>query len=157
MADARLVDGQFTLADANLSFLWSRMFVVDEIKDYSRCVMPGFLLCHLAACMQACAHRNSDGYGVELVECLARSTTCCNSGTPGQQRSIHTLAHSVQPTATAQDSTSWLCMLLVGPRQGKAKKTPPSHPQHDSTDACQVLCDITRVVHCLCNPAATPA
>jgi hypothetical protein len=36
MADARLVDSQFTLADASLSFLWSRMFVIDEIKDYSR-------------------------------------------------------------------------------------------------------------------------
>jgi hypothetical protein len=36
MADARLVDSQFTLADASLAFLWSRMFVIDEIKDNSR-------------------------------------------------------------------------------------------------------------------------
>eukprot|EP00879_Flechtneria_rotunda_P024201 GHRR01025649.1.p1 GENE.GHRR01025649.1~~GHRR01025649.1.p1 ORF type:complete len:986 (+),score=357.96 GHRR01025649.1:892-3849(+) len=36
MADAKLVDSQFTLADANLAFLWSRMFVIDGIKDYSR-------------------------------------------------------------------------------------------------------------------------
>ncbi|WIA12059.1 hypothetical protein OEZ85_012136 [Tetradesmus obliquus] len=36
MADARLVDSQFTLADASLAFLWSRMFVIDEVKDYSR-------------------------------------------------------------------------------------------------------------------------
>lgn len=36
MADAKLVDSQFTLADANLAFLWARMFVIDEIKDYAR-------------------------------------------------------------------------------------------------------------------------
>jgi hypothetical protein len=35
--DARLIDSQFTLVDATLSFLWSRMFVIDEIKDYIRC------------------------------------------------------------------------------------------------------------------------
>lgn len=37
MGDAGLIDGQFTLQDANLCFLWSRMLVVDEIKDYQRC------------------------------------------------------------------------------------------------------------------------
>ncbi|KAF8071180.1 hypothetical protein HT031_001262 [Scenedesmus sp. PABB004] len=36
MADARLVDSRFTLADAQLAFLWSRMAVVDEIKDFGR-------------------------------------------------------------------------------------------------------------------------
>lgn len=36
MADAKLIDGQFTLGDANLTFLWARMFVIDEIKDYVR-------------------------------------------------------------------------------------------------------------------------
>lgn len=37
MTDARLVDSQFTLSDAMLAFLWSRMHVIDEIKDYPRC------------------------------------------------------------------------------------------------------------------------
>jgi hypothetical protein len=36
MSDAHLVDSQFTLADATLSYLWSRMYVIDEIKDYAR-------------------------------------------------------------------------------------------------------------------------
>lgn len=36
MADARLVDSQFTLSDATLAFLWGRMFVIDEVKDYGR-------------------------------------------------------------------------------------------------------------------------
>jgi len=36
MTDARLVDSQFTLSDAVLAFLWSRMHVIDEIKDYQR-------------------------------------------------------------------------------------------------------------------------
>lgn len=34
--EARLIDSQFTLVDATLAFLWSRMFVIDEIKDYVR-------------------------------------------------------------------------------------------------------------------------
>ncbi len=38
MGDARLVDAQFTLSDAALAFLWSRMHVIDEIKDYPRWV-----------------------------------------------------------------------------------------------------------------------
>lgn len=36
MSDARLVDSQFPLSDAVLCFLWARMYVIDEIKDYSR-------------------------------------------------------------------------------------------------------------------------
>jgi hypothetical protein len=36
MNDAHLVDTQFPLSDASLCYLWSRMFVVDEIKDYNR-------------------------------------------------------------------------------------------------------------------------
>lgn len=36
MQEARLIDSQFTLVDATLDFLWSRMFVIDEIKDYVR-------------------------------------------------------------------------------------------------------------------------
>eukprot|EP00878_Enallax_costatus_P045018 GHUV01053851.1.p1 GENE.GHUV01053851.1~~GHUV01053851.1.p1 ORF type:complete len:472 (+),score=157.43 GHUV01053851.1:213-1628(+) len=36
MTDAKLIDSQFTLADANLAFLWARMYVIDEIKDYVR-------------------------------------------------------------------------------------------------------------------------
>lgn len=36
MGDARLVDSQFTLSDATMAFLWSRMHVIDEIKDYAR-------------------------------------------------------------------------------------------------------------------------
>lgn len=36
LADARLVDSQFTLSDATLAFLWARMYVADEIKDYFR-------------------------------------------------------------------------------------------------------------------------
>lgn len=36
MQDASLIDSQFTLQDANLAFLWSRMAVLDEIKDYGR-------------------------------------------------------------------------------------------------------------------------
>lgn len=36
MTDACLIDGQFTLAEASLCFLWSRMLVIDEIKDYNR-------------------------------------------------------------------------------------------------------------------------
>eukprot|EP00803_Ostreobium_quekettii_P006066 evm.model.scf_440.5 EVM.evm.TU.scf_440.5 scf_440:34312-38159(-) len=34
--DARLVDAQFTLQDAQLCFLWSRMVVQDEVKDYAK-------------------------------------------------------------------------------------------------------------------------
>lgn len=37
MADAKLVDSQLTLSDATLAFLWARMYVADEIKDYPRC------------------------------------------------------------------------------------------------------------------------
>lgn len=37
MGDACLVDGRLTLSDAALAFLWARMYVVDEIKDYARC------------------------------------------------------------------------------------------------------------------------
>jgi hypothetical protein len=36
MSDARLVDSQFTLSDACLAFLWARMHVIDEVKDYGR-------------------------------------------------------------------------------------------------------------------------
>ena len=36
MGDAHLVDGAFTLSDAMLAFLWSRMHVADEVKDYAR-------------------------------------------------------------------------------------------------------------------------
>ena len=36
MNDAHLIDTQFPLSDASLCYLWSRMFVVDEIKDYNR-------------------------------------------------------------------------------------------------------------------------
>lgn len=36
MTDARLIDSQFTLSDACLAFLWARMHVIDEIKDYGR-------------------------------------------------------------------------------------------------------------------------
>jgi hypothetical protein len=36
MGDAGLVDAQFTLSDATLAFLWSRMHVIDEVKDYGR-------------------------------------------------------------------------------------------------------------------------
>ncbi len=36
MSDACLVDSCFTLSDATLCFLWSRMYVADEVKDYSR-------------------------------------------------------------------------------------------------------------------------
>ena len=36
MGDARLVDAQLTLSDAALAFLWSRMHVIDEVKDYGR-------------------------------------------------------------------------------------------------------------------------
>jgi hypothetical protein len=36
--DARLIDAQFTTVDAVLAFQWSRMAVVDEVKDYARCV-----------------------------------------------------------------------------------------------------------------------
>lgn len=36
LTDAHVVDSQFTLQDGTLSFLWARMFVIDEIKDYSR-------------------------------------------------------------------------------------------------------------------------
>jgi hypothetical protein len=36
MGDARLVDAQFTTTDATNAFLWSRMHVIDEIKDYPR-------------------------------------------------------------------------------------------------------------------------
>jgi hypothetical protein len=39
--DARLIDSQFTLVDATLAFLWSRMFVVDEVKDWARRVLAG--------------------------------------------------------------------------------------------------------------------
>ena len=38
MADARLVDSQFTLSDATLAFLWARMHAIDEVKDYQRWV-----------------------------------------------------------------------------------------------------------------------
>ncbi|GFH24772.1 uncharacterized protein HaLaN_22626, partial [Haematococcus lacustris] len=34
--DAHLVDSGFTLQDAALCFLWSRMYVLDEVKDYQR-------------------------------------------------------------------------------------------------------------------------
>lgn len=37
MSDAHLVDSEFTIADASLAFLWARMHVIDEIKDYGRC------------------------------------------------------------------------------------------------------------------------
>jgi hypothetical protein len=37
MGDAHMVDSAFTLSDAMLAFLWSRMHVADEVKDYSRC------------------------------------------------------------------------------------------------------------------------
>jgi hypothetical protein len=36
MGDAHLVDGAFTLSDATLAFLWSRMHAADEVKDYAR-------------------------------------------------------------------------------------------------------------------------
>lgn len=36
MNDAHLIDTQFPLFDAELCYLWSRMYVVDEIKDYNR-------------------------------------------------------------------------------------------------------------------------
>lgn len=36
LQEAKLIDSQFTLVDATLAFLWSRMFVIDEIKDYVR-------------------------------------------------------------------------------------------------------------------------
>ncbi len=36
LTDAHVVDSQFTLQDGTLSYLWARMFVIDEIKDYSR-------------------------------------------------------------------------------------------------------------------------
>ncbi|PNH02617.1 hypothetical protein TSOC_011368, partial [Tetrabaena socialis] len=36
MSDSHLVDGQLTLQDAQLAFLWARMYVIDEIKDYPR-------------------------------------------------------------------------------------------------------------------------
>eukprot|EP00798_Chlamydomonas_sp_ICE-L_P023776 gene23776-9335_t len=36
MADAKLVDSQFTLVDSNMAFLWSRMLTIDEIKDYGK-------------------------------------------------------------------------------------------------------------------------
>lgn len=39
MADAHLVDAAFTLSDATLAFLWSRMFVADEVKDYAKWVL----------------------------------------------------------------------------------------------------------------------
>ncbi|GIL66635.1 hypothetical protein Vafri_20126 [Volvox africanus] len=35
-SDSQLIDSQFTLQDAALSFLWARMYVIDEIKDYAR-------------------------------------------------------------------------------------------------------------------------
>lgn len=38
MTDTHLVDSQFTIQDATLAFLWSRMFIIDEIKDYNRYV-----------------------------------------------------------------------------------------------------------------------
>ncbi|KXZ56071.1 hypothetical protein GPECTOR_2g953 [Gonium pectorale] len=36
MQDAQLIDSQFTLQDCALAFLWARMYVIDEIKDYPR-------------------------------------------------------------------------------------------------------------------------
>ena len=36
MSDAHLVDSQFTLQDAGLAYLWSRMYTIDEIKDYTK-------------------------------------------------------------------------------------------------------------------------
>ena len=36
VGDARLVDAQLTLADAQLAFLWARMGVADEVRDYTR-------------------------------------------------------------------------------------------------------------------------
>jgi glutathione S-transferase len=54
--DACLVDSQFTLADANLAFLWSRMFVVDEVKDYVRCGLRTHVcLAHVTHAMRTLA------------------------------------------------------------------------------------------------------
>jgi len=36
MQDVHFLDSHYTIQDAILTFLWSRMFVLDEIKDYSR-------------------------------------------------------------------------------------------------------------------------
>ena len=43
MSDAHLVDSQLTLSDAALAFLWARMYVVDEIKDYARYTCLSFI------------------------------------------------------------------------------------------------------------------
>ena len=43
MNDAHLVDGQFTLQDSTLSYLWSRMQTVDEIKDYQKMISLTFI------------------------------------------------------------------------------------------------------------------
>ncbi|MEW5317782.1 MAG: hypothetical protein WDW38_009052 [Sanguina aurantia] len=43
MNDAHFVDSEFTLQDATLAFLWARMFVVDEIKDYAKYTCLSFV------------------------------------------------------------------------------------------------------------------
>lgn len=43
MNDAHLVDGQFTLQDSTLAYLWSRMQTVDEIKDYQKMISLTFI------------------------------------------------------------------------------------------------------------------
>jgi hypothetical protein len=43
MNDAQLVDGQFTLQDSTLAYLWSRMQTVDEIKDYQKMISLSFI------------------------------------------------------------------------------------------------------------------
>ena len=45
--DAKILDSNVALQDVQLAYLWSRMTVVDELKDFDRCAH-----CLLVACTE---------------------------------------------------------------------------------------------------------
>ncbi len=99
--DAHLVDGQFTLQDASLAFLWSRMYVMDEIKDYQRYTSLTFTdfleaLGRVADMKNLPLDSDLDAAGACVVVCVRDGGQCGHSRGP--------LSHSVAAALTRAHS-----------------------------------------------------